>query len=101
MDTPPPGGAAQRPSEKRARRRRTVNRLIAFVLVADVLALVIVEINHADRPSVSKGGGNDGTAVVLDQAMARLATQLSSTSTTGTASGYRTTSSLPPQRSRP
>jgi len=73
--------------------------MIAFVLLADVLALVIVEINHADRPSVT--GANDSTAVVLDHALSNLSTQLAATATTRPGTNYRTTSSLPPQRSRP
>ena len=62
--------------QKRRRRRRTVNRTIAFVLVADVLALLIVEINHADRPKVAKPGPGESTGVVVDQQIARLSAQL-------------------------
>jgi hypothetical protein len=46
------------------------------VLLADVLALVIVEINHADRPKVAKSGGGESTGVVVDQQIARLSAQL-------------------------
>ena len=74
MATTPAG--AEAPDQKRTRRRRTVNRAITFVLVADVLALLIVEINHADRPKVTKAGAGESTGVVVDQAMARLTAQL-------------------------
>ena len=74
MATPPAG--AEAPDQKRKRRRRTVNRAIAFVLVADVLALLIVEINHADRPKVTKAGAGESTGVVVDQALGQLAAQL-------------------------
>ena len=76
MATTPAG--AEAPDQRRKRRRRTVNRAITFVLVADVLALLIVEINHADRPKVAKGGTGDSTAVVVDQQIARLSAQLPS-----------------------
>ena len=75
MSVPPPAPVA--PEEARRRRRRNVNRTIAFVLLADVLALLVVEINHADRPKVSKTSA-ESTGVVVDQALAALATQLPS-----------------------
>ena len=76
MATSPAG--AEAPDQKRKRRSRTVNRAIAFVLLADVLALLIVEINHADRPKVAKGGTGESAGVFVDQEIARLATQLTS-----------------------
>jgi hypothetical protein len=76
MATTPAG--AEAPDQRRKRRRRTVNRAISFVLVADVLALLIVEINHADRPKVAKGTTGDSAAVVVDQQIARLSAQLPS-----------------------
>jgi hypothetical protein len=83
MATTPAG--AEAPEQKQKRRRRTVNRTIAFVLVADVLALLIVEINHADRPKVTKAGAGESTGVVVDQALARLAAQLPTAQTAQTA----------------
>ena len=76
MATTPAG--AEAPDQRRQRRRRTVNRAITFVLVADVLALLVVEMNHTDRPKVTKAGAGESTGVVVDQQIARLATQLTS-----------------------
>jgi hypothetical protein len=84
-----PGDAAA-PDQKRRRRSRSVNRAIALVLLADVLALLIVEMNHTDRPRVAKGGGADSTGVVVDQALGRLAAQLPTAQSTQTTQPGRT-----------
>jgi hypothetical protein len=60
----PPTLAARAPGPKpaRARRRLVVNRVIAFILLADVVVLLTNQINHTDRPKVATGAGGTSAA---------------------------------------
>lgn len=67
---------ARRPQTARQRRGQLLNRVIVFVLVADVLALVTIEINHADRPEVTTASGGEASGALVQEDLGRLKDQL-------------------------
>jgi hypothetical protein len=75
------GSAALTPRVDPARLGRLLNTIIGIVLVADVIALITVEINHASRPKVTNTSAapakGPASAVALDQALSNSGAQSS------------------------
>ena len=67
---------SRRPQTARQRRTQLLNRVIAFVLLADVVVLLTIEINGADRPEVTTASGAGVSGALVQQDLDRLKNQV-------------------------